>query len=68
MAVSGLVAAGLTNPEVGTRLYVSRRTVETHLAHIFRKLNFVSRTQLASEFTRRNSTESRTQPAPAHSS
>lgn len=56
MAVSELIAAGLTNPEVGTRLYVSRRTVETHLAHIFRKLDFVSRTQLASEFTRRNAT------------
>ena len=53
MAVSELVARGLTNPEIGVRLYVSRRTVETHLAHVFRKLDYVSRTQLASEFTRR---------------
>ncbi len=53
LVVSELVASGLTNPEIGSRLYVSRRTVESHLAHIFRKLDFVSRTQLASEFTRR---------------
>lgn len=53
LVVSELVAQGLTNPEIGSRLHVSRRTVESHLAHIFRKLDFVSRTQLASEFTRR---------------
>ena len=53
MAVTELAARGLTNPEIGARLYVSRRTVETHLAHVFRKLDYVSRTQLASEYTRR---------------
>ena len=53
LAVSELVASGLTNPEIGARLFVSRRTVETHLSHIFRKLDYVSRTQLASEYTRR---------------
>ncbi len=53
IAVTELVAQGLTNPEVGARLYVSRRPVETHLSHIFRKLDCVGRTQLASEFTRR---------------
>ena len=53
MAVTELATHGLTNPEIGTRLYVSRRTVETHLAHVFRKLDLVSRTQLASEYTRR---------------
>ncbi len=53
IAVSELVAAGLTNPEIGARLFVSRRTVETHLAHVFRKIDCVSRSQLAVEFTRR---------------
>jgi class 3 adenylate cyclase/DNA-binding CsgD family transcriptional regulator len=53
MAVTELAARGLTNPEIGSRLYVSRRTVETHLAHVFRKLGYVSRTQLAFEYTRR---------------
>ena len=53
MAVTELAARGLTNPEIGARLYVSRRTVETHLAHVYRKLDFVGRAQLAAEFTRR---------------
>ncbi len=52
-SVCELVAQGLTNPEIGTRLFVSRRTVETHVAHAFRKLGFVSRSQLAAEFSRR---------------
>ena len=53
MAVTELATHGLTNPEIGARLYVSRRTVETHLAHVYRKLDFVGRAQLAAEFTRR---------------
>ena len=53
IAVSELVAEGLTNPEIGARLFVSRRTVETHVAHVFRKIDCVSRSQLAAEFTRR---------------
>jgi DNA-binding NarL/FixJ family response regulator len=54
--VSRLVAEGLTNPEIGARLYVSRRTVETHLSHVFRKLGLTSRTQLAAELSRRSVT------------
>jgi DNA-binding CsgD family transcriptional regulator len=51
--VSRLVAGGLTNPEIGARLYVSRRTVETHLSHVFRKLGLTGRTQLAAELSER---------------
>ncbi len=51
--VSRLVADGLTNPEIGGRLYISRRTVETHLSHVFTKLDLAGRTQLAAEFARR---------------
>ncbi|MGH9261353.1 MAG: helix-turn-helix transcriptional regulator, partial [Acidimicrobiales bacterium] len=54
--VSQLVAEGLTNPEIGARLYVSRRTIETHLSHVFRKLGLTSRTQLAAELSRRSLT------------
>jgi DNA-binding CsgD family transcriptional regulator len=51
-AVVDLVAEGLSNPQIGQRLYVSRRTVQTHLAHVFAKLHIASRTQLAAEAIR----------------
>jgi DNA-binding CsgD family transcriptional regulator len=51
-AVVNLVAEGLSNPQIGQRLYVSRRTVQTHLAHVFAKLDITSRTQLAAEAIR----------------
>jgi DNA-binding CsgD family transcriptional regulator len=45
--VVALVARGLTNAEVARRLYVSRHTVESHLSHVFSKLDLASRVQLA---------------------
>ena len=33
--VTDLVAQGLSNPQIGERMYISRRTVQQHLAHIF---------------------------------
>jgi DNA-binding CsgD family transcriptional regulator len=51
-AVASLVADGLTNPQIGDQLYISRRTVQTHLAHIFAKLDIASRAQLATQVTR----------------
>jgi DNA-binding CsgD family transcriptional regulator len=56
LTVSDLVAEGLTNPEIGDRLHISRRTVESHLAHTFRKLELATRTQLAAEVVRRSTT------------
>ncbi len=53
--VAQLVAEGLSNPQIGDRLYVSRRTVQTHLAHVFTKLELTSRSQLAAEVIRRAS-------------
>jgi DNA-binding CsgD family transcriptional regulator len=41
-----LVAEGLTNPQIGERMFISRATVKTHLAHIFKKLDVHSRTEL----------------------
>jgi len=53
--VASLVAEGLTNPQIGDRLYISHRTVQTHLVHVFAKLDLTSRAQLAAEVTRRGS-------------
>jgi DNA-binding CsgD family transcriptional regulator/tetratricopeptide (TPR) repeat protein len=51
-AVARLVADGLTNPQIGARLYISRRTVQTHLLHIITKLDIGSRAQLAAQVAR----------------
>jgi len=45
-AVVRLVADGLRNRGIADRLFISRRTVETHLTHIFGKLGISSRTEL----------------------
>jgi DNA-binding CsgD family transcriptional regulator len=51
--VVDLVERGLTNPEIGRRLFISHRTVETHVAHVFAKLGVSSRVQLAAQAARR---------------
>ncbi len=48
--VAELVARGLTNREIGNELYLSHRTVGSHLYHIYPKLGITSRAQLASLF------------------
>ena len=44
--ILGLIANGLTNAEIAERLYVSIRTVETHRAHIYQKLDVRTRAEL----------------------
>jgi DNA-binding CsgD family transcriptional regulator len=44
--VAALVAEGLSNQEVATRMFLSRHTVDFHLRHIFRKLGIASRVVL----------------------
>ncbi|GAA3049522.1 LuxR family transcriptional regulator [Pseudonocardia yunnanensis] len=45
--IAGLVREGLSNPEIGARLFISPRTVEWHLGRIFSKLDITSRKQLS---------------------
>ena len=44
-----LVAEGLTNPQIGERMFISKETVKTHLAHIFRKLEVHGRAELTAQ-------------------
>ena len=46
--VAKLIGAGLTNKQVGARLFISDRTVATHVRNIMNKLGFDSRAQIAS--------------------
>ncbi|MFI5930947.1 AAA family ATPase [Actinoplanes sp. NPDC051494] len=46
LQVARAVADGLSNPEAAAALFVSRKTVETHLSSAYRKLGVRSRTQL----------------------
>jgi len=46
-------AGGLTNPQIGERMFISRATVKAHLSHIFAKLGISSRSELSAEAGRR---------------
>jgi DNA-binding NarL/FixJ family response regulator len=45
--VAELAAEGYSNPEIAQTLYVTRKTVETHLGHVYQKLGIAGRGKLA---------------------
>jgi non-specific serine/threonine protein kinase len=50
--VAGLVARGLTDPQIAEALVIGRRTAETHVARCLGKLGLATRAQLATWVTR----------------
>ena len=46
-------AEGLTNPEIGERMFISRGTVKIHLSHVYAKLDVRNRSELAALVARR---------------
>ncbi|MFI1502552.1 ATP-binding protein [Streptomyces platensis] len=53
LTVASYVAQGLSNPEIAARMFVSRRTTQTHVSHILARLGLSSRVELAAAYARR---------------
>jgi non-specific serine/threonine protein kinase len=55
LEIASLVAEDLSNREIAQRLVLSKRTIDAHIDHIFTKLGFSSRTQIAAWLGRQDS-------------
>lgn len=58
LQIAHLVAAGKTNKEIAARLYLSPKTIESHLGKAYRKLDIHSRAELTRIVTSRSGSES----------
>ncbi|HEX8869529.1 MAG TPA: AAA family ATPase [Lentzea sp.] len=59
LKVAALVAQGCSNPDIAADLFLSRRTVQTHVSHILAKLSVRSRDEIAREALRQPVPENR---------
>ncbi len=57
LEVAGLVAAGKSNREVASALFLSERTARNHVQHILTKLGFSNRSQITSRVIARQPNE-----------
>lgn len=64
LKVMRLVAEGLTNPEIGARLYLSRHTVKEYLSHAMRKLEVTNRIEAVRKATELGLIDGPSMPAP----
>jgi DNA-binding CsgD family transcriptional regulator len=55
--VADLAATGMTNREIAQALFITLRTVETHLTHVYRKLDITTRQQLPSALANGTTTD-----------
>jgi DNA-binding CsgD family transcriptional regulator len=53
LQIAELVGQSMTSPQIATRLYISPRTVQTHISHTLQKLGLRSRVELATVVARR---------------
>jgi predicted ATPase/class 3 adenylate cyclase/DNA-binding CsgD family transcriptional regulator len=58
LRIVGLVATGMTNPQIAERMFIARGTVKVHLSHVFAKLGVATRSELAAQATKRGIAES----------
>jgi DNA-binding CsgD family transcriptional regulator len=59
LRMAACVTEGLSNPQIAERMFITRRTVTTHLTSIYRKLGVSGRAELAAIAVRRENTGGR---------